>query len=150
MYPRGNFGCKICDGGHNLPPPALCIQIDFKWTFQTTTKCNNIKNGWSHFYNKLVVLKYHRRPWDNISIVAIGGIGGGFKCLHKIHLNMQCPGWKRIKVFENLGATAVISVGGCMPELCIIFKIVKNMIFMFFWIKGSQKITLLILMTLFK
>ena len=45
---------------------ALCVQMDFTWTFQTNTKCNNINSFWSHFYQILVVLKYHRRLWANI------------------------------------------------------------------------------------
>ena len=35
-------------------------------TFQTNIKCNNINHVWSHFYEILVVLKYHRRLWGNI------------------------------------------------------------------------------------
>ena len=45
---------------------ALCVQIYFTRTFQTTTKCDNINHVWSHFYKLLVVLKYHRRLWANI------------------------------------------------------------------------------------
>ena len=45
---------------------ALCVQMDFTRTFETTPKCNNINHVWSHFYKILVVLKYHRRPWANI------------------------------------------------------------------------------------
>ena len=45
---------------------ALCVQMDFTWTFETTTKCNNINHVWSHFYNILVVLKYYRHTWANI------------------------------------------------------------------------------------
>ena len=45
---------------------ALCVQMDFMRTFETTTKCNNINHFWSHFYKILVVLKYHRHPWANI------------------------------------------------------------------------------------
>ena len=45
---------------------ALCVQIDFTWTFQTNTMCNSINHVWSHFYKILVVLKYHRRLWANI------------------------------------------------------------------------------------
>ena len=36
----------------------LCIQMDFKRTFQTNTKCNNINHVWSHFCKILVLLKY--------------------------------------------------------------------------------------------
>ena len=36
------------------------------WTFEANTKCNNMKYVWSHFYQVLVVLKYHRRLWANI------------------------------------------------------------------------------------
>ena len=43
-------------GIHKLLPPALCVQMDFTQTFQTTTKCNNINHVWSHFYKILVVL----------------------------------------------------------------------------------------------
>ena len=45
---------------------ALCVQMDFTRTFQTNAKCNNINPVWSHFCKMLVVLKYHRRLWDNI------------------------------------------------------------------------------------
>ena len=47
---------------------ALCVQIDFKRTFQTDTKYNNINHVWSHFDKILVVLKYHGRPWANIFV----------------------------------------------------------------------------------
>ena len=40
--------------------PQHCVQMDFMWTFATTTKCNNINHVWSHFYKLMVVLKYHR------------------------------------------------------------------------------------------
>ena len=40
--------------------PPLCVQMDFTRTFEATTKCNNINYAWSHFYQLLVVLKYHR------------------------------------------------------------------------------------------
>ena len=46
-------------------PRQLCVQMDFTRTFETTTRCNNINNVWSHFYQILVVLKYHRRLWAN-------------------------------------------------------------------------------------
>ena len=49
-----------------VPPPPLCVQMNFTRTFQTTTKCNNINHVWSQFYKILVVLKYHRCPWANI------------------------------------------------------------------------------------
>ena len=45
---------------------ALCDQMDFTRTFEANTKCNNINYVWSHFYQILVVLKYHRRLWNNI------------------------------------------------------------------------------------
>ena len=45
---------------------ALCVQMDFTWTFQITTKCNNINHVWNHFYKILVVLKYHICLWANI------------------------------------------------------------------------------------
>ena len=48
------------------PCTALCVQMDFTRTFEANTKCNNIKYVWSHFYQILVVLKYHRRLWNNI------------------------------------------------------------------------------------
>ena len=48
------------------PPTALCVQMDVMWTFETTTKCNNLNYVWSHFYQILVVLTYHRRLWANI------------------------------------------------------------------------------------
>ena len=65
---------------HDLPPlvgigwtdlpssrgGALCVQMDFMRTFEANTKCNNNKYVWSHFYQILVVLKYHRRLWNNI------------------------------------------------------------------------------------
>ena len=47
-------------------PPPLCVQMDFTRTFEANTKCNNINYVWSHFYQILVVLKYHRRLWNNI------------------------------------------------------------------------------------
>ena len=56
-------------GSSNNPFPArgaLCIQMDFTRTFEANTKCNNMKYVWSHFYQILVVLKYHRRLWNNI------------------------------------------------------------------------------------
>ena len=40
--------------------------MNFMRTFGANTKCNNIHYVWSHFYQILVVLKYHRRLWDNI------------------------------------------------------------------------------------
>ena len=45
---------------------ALCVQMDFMRTFEANTKCNNINYVWSHFYQILVVLKYHRRLWNSI------------------------------------------------------------------------------------
>ena len=45
---------------------ALCVQMEFTRTFEANTKCNNMKYVWSHFYQILVVLKYHRRLWNNI------------------------------------------------------------------------------------
>ena len=45
---------------------ALCVQMDFTRTFKANTKCNNMKYVWSHFYQILLVLKYHRRLWNNI------------------------------------------------------------------------------------
>ena len=45
---------------------ALCVQMDFTRTFEANTKCNSIKYVWSHFYQLLVVLKYHRCLWNNI------------------------------------------------------------------------------------
>ena len=56
-------------GSSNNPFPArgaLCIQMDFTRTFEANTKCNNMKYVWSHFYQILVVLKYHRCLWNNI------------------------------------------------------------------------------------
>ena len=54
-------------GTPNSPPAApLCVQMDFTRTFEANTKCNNMKYVWSHFYQILVVLKYHRRLWNNI------------------------------------------------------------------------------------
>ena len=47
-------------------PPPLCVQMDFTRTFEANTKCNNMKYIWSHFYLILVVLKHHRRLWNNI------------------------------------------------------------------------------------
>ena len=49
-----------------VAPPPLCVQMDFTWTFEANTKCNNMKYVWSHFFQILVVLKYHRRLWNNI------------------------------------------------------------------------------------
>ena len=60
---------KIWQGGREGDQEggrALCVQMDFTRTFQTTTMCNNINHVWRHFYKILVVLKYHRRPWANI------------------------------------------------------------------------------------
>ena len=51
---------------HVKSTPSLCVQMDFTWTFQTTTTCNSINQVWSHFYEILVVLKYHRCLWANI------------------------------------------------------------------------------------
>ena len=45
---------------------ALCVQMDFMRTFEANTKCNSNKYVWSYFYQILVVLKYHRRLWNNI------------------------------------------------------------------------------------
>ena len=45
---------------------ALCVQMDITWTFEANTKWNNMKYVWSHFYQILVVLKYHRCLWSNI------------------------------------------------------------------------------------
>ena len=50
-----------------LSPQALCFQMDFTRTVEANAKCNNINHVWSHFCKILVVLKYHRRPWANIS-----------------------------------------------------------------------------------
>ena len=62
--------CDILGHQPIASPPhttrALCVQMDFTRTFETTTKCNNINHVWSHFYKILVVLKYHRRLWANI------------------------------------------------------------------------------------
>ena len=52
--------------GLNFGGGALCVQKDFTRTFEANTKCNNINYVWSHFYQILVVLKYHRRLWNNI------------------------------------------------------------------------------------
>ena len=40
--------------------------MDFTRTFEANNKCNNMKCVWSHFFQILVVLKYHRRLWNNI------------------------------------------------------------------------------------
>ena len=48
------------------PPLPLCVQMDFTRTFEANSKCNNINYVWSHFYQILVVLKYHRRLCNNI------------------------------------------------------------------------------------
>ena len=53
------------------PPPPLSVQMDFMWTFEANTKCNNINHVWSQCYKFLVVLKYHRRPWVNIFVTDI-------------------------------------------------------------------------------
>ena len=45
-------------GGGNYSTWALCVQMDFKRTFEANAKCNNL--------NFLVVLKYHRCPSVNI------------------------------------------------------------------------------------
>ena len=50
---------------------ALCVQMDFTLKFEANTKCNNINYVWSHFYQILVVLKHHRRLWNNIFDTAI-------------------------------------------------------------------------------
>ncbi len=50
----------------NLGRGALCVQMDFKQTFDAITKCNDKDQFWSHFYKLLVIFKYHIRPWDNI------------------------------------------------------------------------------------
>ena len=54
--------------------------MDFTRTFEANTKCNNMKYVWSHFYQILVVLKYHRRLWNNIFDTDI------FRCI-KTHIN---------------------------------------------------------------
>ena len=41
---------------------ALCVQMDFMWTFEASAKSNNINHVLSHFCKILVVLKYHRCP----------------------------------------------------------------------------------------
>ena len=51
---------------HFDPPPPLCFEMDFMWTFQASTKCNNRNSVRSHLYQDLVVLKHHRRLWANI------------------------------------------------------------------------------------
>ena len=49
-YPNYWWG-QVCTE-HNLSPPphTVCVQMDFKRTFQTNAKCNNINHVWSHFY----------------------------------------------------------------------------------------------------
>ena len=47
---------------------GLCVQMDFTRTFVSNAKCNNKYHVWSHFYQILVVLKYHRRVWNNTNI----------------------------------------------------------------------------------
>ena len=58
---------------------ALCVQMDITWTFEANTKWNNMKYVWSHFYQILVVLKYHRCLWNNIFDTDI------FRCI-KTHI----------------------------------------------------------------
>ena len=58
-------------GPRGNPFPPLCVQMDFPWTFQTNNMCNDINHVWSHFYEILVVLKHHRRLWNNIFDTAI-------------------------------------------------------------------------------
>ena len=63
----GSTYCRDAGTGWGVPPPPpLCVQMDFTRTFEANTKCNNINYVWSHFYQILVVLKYHRRLWNNI------------------------------------------------------------------------------------
>ena len=45
--------CLSTQGG------TLCVQMNFTWTFQANTRCNNTNHICSHFYNILVFLKYH-------------------------------------------------------------------------------------------
>ena len=45
---------------------ALCVQMSFTRTFEANSKCNNINYVLSHFYQILVVLKYHRCLCNNI------------------------------------------------------------------------------------
>ena len=62
--------CHICR------KRALCVQMDFTRTFEANPKCNNIRYVWSHFYQILVVLKYHRGLWNNIFDTGI------FRCIN--------------------------------------------------------------------
>ena len=40
--------------------------MDFTRTFEANTNCNNIDYVWSHFYQILAVLMWHRCLWNNI------------------------------------------------------------------------------------
>ena len=60
--------CSLLINGRSVNPistrgGALCVQMDLKWTFEANAKCNNINHVWSHFYQILVVLKYHWHLW---------------------------------------------------------------------------------------
>ena len=55
---------KVCPYSPPLHCTALCVQMVFTRTFETTTKCNNLNHVWSNFYKILVVLKCNR--WANI------------------------------------------------------------------------------------
>ena len=65
---------KVCKSGraHNVvgiicpPPPTLCVQMDFTRTYLANNTYNNINHVCRYFYTILVVLKYHRRLWENI------------------------------------------------------------------------------------
>ena len=59
---------QITDQGEKKSPRTvreLCVQMDFTRTFEANAKCNNINYVWSHFYQILVVLKYHGRLSNN-------------------------------------------------------------------------------------
>ena len=78
--PERDVSLSLCPGTKKFPcPAALCVQMDFMRTFEANTKCNNIKYVWSHFYQILVVLKHHRRLWNNIFDTDI------FRCI-KTHI----------------------------------------------------------------
>ena len=68
VYTNASFSDSVSwDGGRfEKGGGALCVQMDFTRTFDANTKCNNINYVWSHFYQILVVLKHHRRLWNNI------------------------------------------------------------------------------------
>ena len=64
-----NPGGLVVLGGDNVPPP-LCAQMDFTWTFDANTKCNNI----DHVFEVFMLLSTN---------VCIKDIASGLYMIHK-------------------------------------------------------------------